>query len=53
MIATPPAASISRIGSMIADSAKPGQTALTRIPSASSAGASERTSPTTACLLAA
>ena len=38
---------------MIADSAKPGQTALKRIPSSASAGPSERVSPTTACLLAA
>ena len=33
MIATPPAAIMSRIGSMIADSATPGQIALKRIPS--------------------
>ena len=38
---------------MIADSAKPGQIALKRIPSSASSGPSERVRPTTACLLAA
>ena len=37
---------------MIFVSAKPGQNALTRMPSGASAGPSARTRPTTACLLA-
>jgi hypothetical protein len=52
MIGKPLAAIISRSGSMIADSAKPGQTALRRMPASASSGPSERLRPTTACLLA-
>ncbi len=53
MIGRPSLSSSSRIGPMIAVSANPGQTALMRMPSAARTGPSERTSPTTACLLAA
>src|SRR6201999_3804763 len=49
MTVNPASSNAGRIGSVSADSAKPGQTALMRTPSAASTGPSARTSPTSPC----